>query len=388
MRCASRPRARGNGRAARVANTAIGAISFLALEAIGGTITLNYGFSQRHRRHPRRRRHHLPDRPADRLLRREVRRRHRPAHPRRRLRLYRLDHHLADLRLVHVPVLRHRSGDHVARAGDVLRHSAVRSAISSARWSSSRWSRTASPSSAASSCGRSRSGSSCTSCRSSSSPAPTRIRSRTGRNFAGEHGDAGGHLNLLLFGTAATVVFSLIAQIGEQVDFLRFLPRDRRNLAHVAGGPRCCPPAPAGSCPACSRCWRARSSRSSRSAMASPASRPPSRRRCISVAFQYVLSSPELALAFTGAFVIISQLKINVTNAYAGSIAWSNFFSRLTHSHPGRVVWLVFNVTIALLLMELGIFKVLEQILASIRSSRSPGSARWSPISSSTSRSA
>ncbi len=29
----------------RVANTALGAISFLALEAIGGTITLNYGFS-------------------------------------------------------------------------------------------------------------------------------------------------------------------------------------------------------------------------------------------------------------------------------------------------------------------------------------------------------
>ena len=81
------------------------------------------------------------------------------------------------------------------------------------------------------------------------------------------------------------------------------------------------------------------------------------------VAFQYVFSSPQLALAFTGAFVIISQLKINVTNAYAGSIAWSNFFSRLTHSHPGRVVWLVFNVAIALLLMELGIFKMLEHIL-------------------------
>ena len=29
--------------AARVANTALGAISFLALEAIGGTITINYG---------------------------------------------------------------------------------------------------------------------------------------------------------------------------------------------------------------------------------------------------------------------------------------------------------------------------------------------------------
>ena len=49
--------------------------------------------------------------------------------------------------------------------------------------------------------------------------------------FAGEHGDPRGHLDLLLFGTAASVVFSLVAQIGEQVDFLRFLPRDRRTLA-------------------------------------------------------------------------------------------------------------------------------------------------------------
>ncbi|RYE62765.1 MAG: hybrid sensor histidine kinase/response regulator, partial [Oxalobacteraceae bacterium] len=50
-------------------------------------------------------------------------------------------------------------------------------------------------------------------------------------------------------------------------------------------------------------------------------------------------------------------------NAYAGSLAWSNFFSRLTHSHPGRVVWLVFNVIIALLLMELGIYRLLEETL-------------------------
>ncbi len=81
-------------------------------------------------------------------------------------------------------------------------------------------------------------------------------------------------------------------------------------------------------------------------------------------AFRYVLSEPDLALALTGTFVILSQLKINVTNAYAGSIAWSNFFSRLTHSHPGRVVWLVFNVLVALLLMEIGVYKALEQTLA------------------------
>ncbi|MBE7200943.1 MAG: hybrid sensor histidine kinase/response regulator, partial [Parafilimonas terrae] len=41
----------------------------------------------------------------------------------------------------------------------------------------------------------------------------------------------------------------------------------------------------------------------------------------------------------------------------------SNFFSRLTHSHPGRVVWLVFNVAIAVLLMELGIDKTIESTL-------------------------
>jgi hypothetical protein len=46
----------------------------------------------------------------------------------------------------------------------------------------------------------------------------------------------------------------------------------------------------------------------------------------------------------TVVFVILAQIKINVTNAYAGSLAWSNFFARVTHSHPGRVVWLVFNV--------------------------------------------
>ena len=45
------------------------------------------------------------------------------------------------------------------------------------------------------------------------------------------------------------------------------------------------------------------------------------------------------------------------------SIAWSNFFSRLTHSHPGRVVWVVFNALLALMLMELGIFSAIEKIL-------------------------
>lgn len=77
-----------------------------------------------------------------------------------------------------------------------------------------------------------------------------------------------------------------------------------------------------------------------------------------------------------GIFVVLSQLKINVTNAYAGSIAWSNFFLRLTHRHPGRVVWLFFNVGIALLLMELGVYRA-EDILNLCRCGHRGLAAWW-----------
>ena len=69
------------------------------------------------------------------------------------------------------------------------------------------------------------------------------------------------------------------------------------------------------------------------------------------------------AVIATTVFVVVSQLKINVTNAYAGSLAWSNFFARLTHSHPGRVVWMIFNILIALSLMELNVFQSLGTVL-------------------------
>ncbi|MPZ55256.1 MAG: response regulator [Rhizobiales bacterium] len=180
--------------------------------------------------------------------------------------------------------------------------------------------------------------------------------------FAGVGNESGQSFNILLFGAASTVLFSLIAQIGEQVDFLRFLPprSDGRRLswwaAYLSAGPGWIVPGMlkllAGSFLAYLAIQHL-----------VPPSRAAEPTQMYLVAFQYVFSSPQVALAFTGAFVIISQIKINVTNAYAGSIAWSNFFSRLTHSHPGRVVWLVFNVAIALMLMELGVFKALEHIL-------------------------
>jgi signal transduction histidine kinase/CheY-like chemotaxis protein/purine-cytosine permease-like protein len=180
-------------------------------------------------------------------------------------------------------------------------------------------------------------------------------------HFSGSHGEAGQSFNLVLFGAASTVVFSLIAQIGEQVDFLRFLPRPHSRSAgwragFLAAGPGWIVPGAlkllVGSFLAVLAVHHL-----------VPLDKASEPTQMYLVAFRFVFSSPELALAFTGTFVILSQIKINVTNAYAGSIAWSNFFSRLTHSHPGRVVWLVFNVAIALVLMELGIFKALEHIL-------------------------
>jgi signal transduction histidine kinase/purine-cytosine permease-like protein/ActR/RegA family two-component response regulator len=183
------------------------------------------------------------------------------------------------------------------------------------------------------------------------------------RSFSGEHGNPTGQLDLMMFGSAASVVFALVAQIGEQVDFLRFLPRDRRTsrrswwIAMLSAGPGWIGAGALKLMAGSFLAFFALSHGISEEHAAEPA-------HMYLEAFRYVLSQPDLALALTGTFVILSQVKINVTNAYAGSIAWSNFFSRLTHSHPGRVVWLVFNVLVALLLMEIGVYKALEQTLA------------------------
>jgi len=164
------------------------------------------------------------------------------------------------------------------------------------------------------------------------------------------------------FGAASAVILALMTQIGEQVDFLRFLPAEaqatkkRHKLAiFLAGAGWVVMGAPkllAGSFLAVLAL--------SHGVAPQHASEPG---QMYAIAFGYIVPNQTLALVLMAVFVVVSQLKINVMNAYAGSLAWSNFFSRLTHSHPGRVVWLLFNVAIALLLMELGIYKLLEATL-------------------------
>lgn len=173
---------------------------------------------------------------------------------------------------------------------------------------------------------------------------------------------SGQNFDWLLFGSAATVAFSMVAQIGEQVDFLRFLPdktianRGRWWAALLVAGPG----------------WivfgvvrqlagALLAHLAIRHGIDPAHAHEPT--QMYLVAYNELFENPQWALAATTLLVVLSQIKINVTNAYAGSLAWSNFFSRLTHSHPGRVVWLLFNVLIALLLMEFGVFGALEKVL-------------------------
>ncbi len=100
--------------------------------------------------------------------------------------------------------------------------------------------------------------------------------------LSGPRRHGAGGLDLLRFGGAASVILALMPQIGEQVDVLRFLPvrsptaAGRTELDRA----RCWRPGRAGSCSAPRSCCSARCSRFWR---CGPASRPdmrPSRPRC------------------------------------------------------------------------------------------------------------
>jgi len=168
--------------------------------------------------------------------------------------------------------------------------------------------------------------------------------------------------DIYYFGIATGISFSLIAQIGEQVDYLRLMPdKDKSNqfswwFSLISAGPG----------------WIVLGGFKQLlgaflaalvifTGLGIENAKEPV--QMYLAAYNYVFTEPETALLVSTIFVIISQIKINVTNAYAGSLAWSNFFSRSTHSHPGRVVWMVFNIAIALLLMEFGVFEVLHKVL-------------------------
>jgi signal transduction histidine kinase/purine-cytosine permease-like protein/ActR/RegA family two-component response regulator len=180
-------------------------------------------------------------------------------------------------------------------------------------------------------------------------------------DFAGISGGRD-EFNLLHFGAATAVGVALIPQIGEQVDFLRFMPektnknRWRWNLGVLMAGPGWIFMGMLKMAAGVLLAYLVIQNDMSFLEAVNPT-------HMYLIGYEQVFSSNQLALAATTLFVVISQVKINMTNAYAGSLAWSNFFARLTHSHPGRVVWVVFNAIIAIILMELNVFDVLEEVL-------------------------
>lgn len=61
------------------------------------------------------------------------------------------------------------------------------------------------------------------------------------------------------------------------------------------------------------------------------------------------------ALGIFGAlFAILTQLRINVTNLYSGSLSLANFFEHVFHFTPGRVFWVVGTALVATIGMLLG----------------------------------
>lgn len=169
----------------------------------------------------------------------------------------------------------------------------------------------------------------------------------------------GNHFTAVGMGLGAGVALSLIAQIGEQADYLRFMPpKTEENSARwwvavMLAGPG----------------WVILGALKQiggaflafyviQHGVAAKAGEPVEMYR-----LGFAQWSTGIALTLAVFFVTLSQIKINVTNAYSGSLSWSNFFSRLLHFHPGRVVWIFFSVGISLVLMEVNVFSFLNTVL-------------------------
>ncbi|WP_141604143.1 purine-cytosine permease family protein [Terrilactibacillus laevilacticus] len=177
----------------------------------------------------------------------------------------------------------------------------------------------------------------------------------------GGNSSSGPSFNPLFFAMSAGVVLSLITQIGEQADYLRFMP-DRTAKNHkkwiwavILAGPGWIIIGAFKQL-----CGSFFVSYIAPSVGFEKAGEPI---QMFIKAFGTFIPGAFLVLTIATFFVLMSQLKIQVTNAYSGSLSWSNFFSRIIHFHPGRVAWLFLQVAIALAMMEAGIFNFLNAVL-------------------------
>ena len=162
---------------------------------------------------------------------------------------------------------------------------------------------------------------------------------------------------------AAGVCLSLISQIAEQIDYLRFMPpktatnRRRWWAAVILAGPGW---VIFGAIKQAVGLFIAVYLIASLDPAASATANEPVHQF---LGVYRELMPAWLAMALAVVLVVISQIKINVTNAYSGSLAWTNSFTRVTKTYPGRLVFVLVNLVIALVLMEANMFDFLNTIL-------------------------
>ena len=152
-------------------------------------------------------------------------------------------------------------------------------------------------------------------------------------HYGGEKGN-GSAFNLHYFGAALTVGIALITQMGEQADYLRFMPvqtaanRRRWWFGVLAGGPGWVILGVVKMLGGALLAYLAITHMV-------PVDRAVDPNQMYLAAYEYVFPNYGWAVAATALFVVVSQLKINVTNAYAGSLAWSQFFLAPHAQPPG-----------------------------------------------------
>lgn len=158
----------------------------------------------------------------------------------------------------------------------------------------------------------------------------------------------------------AGVALSLMSQIGEQVDYLRFMPPRTSNnkrawwVGIITAGPG----------------WVVFGAVKQAlgtllavvvvGAAGQAASEPVQQFTSGFTRFLPV----SLAVTLAVVLVVLSQIKINVTNAYSGSLAWTNAVTRVTGRYPGRVSLVLANLAVALVLMEADLFSFLNAVLS------------------------
>ncbi|MEV6796124.1 hypothetical protein AB0M87_29930 [Streptomyces sp. NPDC051320] len=177
-------------------------------------------------------------------------------------------------------------------------------------------------------------------------------------HFAGANGTEQG-FTLIGWGTGVGIALSLIGQIGEQADYLRFMPKKTPGNARtwefavLTAGPGWVVIGALKQLGGAFLAFCALVAVGKTDALQPIAPYVEALRPWFGAA----------ALPVAAVYVVVSQIKINTTNAYSGSLSWSNFFSRITHRHPGRVWYIFLNVAISLALMEMNMFSALNTLL-------------------------